>query len=602
MLMKLWLMFLIIFLVGLVVFFPTLKLSFYGDDWMIFSIYNYLFPQGSTPSMRDFLNEALTRYGSQAILMGFFRAIYGYHASYYYMTSMIVRIIVAFSLYPLTFYLTKSKLASFFAMLFFCITTIGLETTEYLPHIPSYIGLTFFNLFLYYFLRSREEKEVKKLLYAGLFFYLSFVTVPVRMTGLLLFILLIEFFWIIQNWSKKILKKVSLRLSFIFLILIFINVTGNPFFSSTQKNEAKPQSNIFLLTQTTDSLSKMIKQLENYRFDFLFYPVISFGSMFIPDTAIDNFPIALKKSQLVFLILLVYSIFTIISLFIMRSIFPKKTYSSRTTLVFTALWSLISAVVYFANQTTFPGPKFLISLLIGGYISILGIYLLHKFYRNQLISQAIFSSLCWSVVAFLIPWLWDPFFLLVTYHRYLIGSAVGISLFLATLVSLVKNQKYQKIVLSLFFFLILIHIINTRIHLQRLLENHSAETSNKIWSQMPYISEIGKNKEPLIFYFEGDETNGSILNDTVTFGFPFHMAILYNIPEMNKNPVSMIVWKDVESAVLDGKSFAPHFGGRVLNPISPSSVYAFHLQGKDNLINITDNARKKLVEFLQNQR
>ncbi|MCL4416675.1 MAG: hypothetical protein M1365_08285 [Actinobacteria bacterium] len=235
-------------------------------------------------------------------------------------------------------------------------------------------------------------------------------------------------------------------------------------------------------------------------------------------------------------------------------------------------------------------------------MTILGIYLLRKFYQDRLISQAIFASLSWSIAAFFIPWLWDPFFLLVTYHRYLIGSAVGISLFLATVISLIKNLKYQKIVLSLFFFLILIHIINTRTHIQKIVENHSAETSNKIWSQMPYISEIGKSKEPLVFYFEGDATNGAILNDTVTFGFPFHMAILYNISEMNKNPVSMIVWKDVESAVLDGKSFAPHFGGRVLNPISPSSVYAFHLQGKDNLINITESARKKLTEFLQNQR
>lgn len=600
--MKPWLLFLIIFLIGLIIFFPTLKLSLYGDDWLVFSIYSYLFPQGYAPNIWDFLNQLLTRYGLQVTLMGLFRSIYDYQATYYYMTSMILRIIAAFSLYPLTFYLTRSKLAAFFAMLFFSVTTIGLETTEYLAHIPSYISLTFFNLFLYYFLRSREEKELKKLLYSGLFFYLAFVTAPVRMTGLLLFILLIEFFWIIQNWGKKILKKVSLRLSFILLIFLFINVTGNPFFFPTQKNETKPQSNIFLITQTTDSLSNIVKQLENYRFDFLFYPIISFGSMFLPDTAIDNFPTALKKPQLVLLIFFVYSMFAIISLFITRSILQKKIYSYQAILVLTAFWSLISAVVYLANQTTFPGLRFFISLLVGGYMAILGLYLLYKFYHNQLVSQAIFSSLSWSIAAFFIPWLWSPFFLLVTYHRYLIGSAVGISLFLATVISLVKNLKYQKITLSIFFLLIFIHTINTRMHIQKLLENHSAETSSKIWSQMPYIPEVGKSKEPLVFYFEGDGTNGGILNDTITFGFPFHMAVLYNIPEMRRNPISMIDWKDIESAVLDGKSFAPHFGGRVLSPISPARVYAFRLQGKDNLINITDSARKRLTEFLQNQR
>lgn len=600
--MKLWLLFLIVFLVGLVVFFPTLNLSLYGDDWLVFWRYDSFFPSSQTINALDYLKHFLTRYGSQDILMGFLRSIYGYQSEYYYLTSLIMRILASFSLYPIAFYLTKNKLAAFFAMLFFSVTTIGLETTEYISHITSYIGLSLFNLFLYYFLRSRENGENRKLFYSGLFFFLTFVIVPIRMTGLLPFILLIEFFWVIQNWGKKILKKVSLRLSFIFLIFIFINITGNPFFFPSQGGNIKPPSNVFLINQTTDSLSKIVKQLENYRFDFLFYPVISFGSMFIPDTAIDHFPVVLKKSQLVLLILFVYSIFAIISLFIMRSILPKKTYSSRAILVSTTFWSLISSVVYLTNQTTFPDPKLLISFFIGGYMTILGIYLLRKFYQDRLISQAIFASLSWSIAAFFIAWLWDPFFLLVTYHRYLIGSAVGISLFLATVISLIKNLKYQKIVLSLFFFLILIHIINTRTHIQKIVENHSAETSNKIWSQMPYISEIGKSKEPLVFYFEGDETNGAILNDTVTFGFPFHMAILYNISEMNKNPVSMIVWKDVESAVLDGKSFTPHFGGRVLNPISPSSVYAFHLQGKDNLINITDSARRKLTEFLQNQR
>jgi len=600
--MKLWLLFVIVFLVGMAVFFPTLKLSLYGDDWLVFWRYDSFFPSSQTSSILGYLKHFLTRYGSQDILMGLLRSVYGYQSEYYYLTSLIIRILAAFSLYPLVFYLTKNKLATLFAMMFFSVTTIGLETTEYISHISSYIGLIFFNLFLYYFLKSREKGESKKLFYSGLFFFLTFVIVPIRMTGLLPFILLIEIFLVIQNWGKKILKKVFLRLSFIFLIFLFINISGNPFFFPSQGGNIKPPSNIFLINQTTESLSRMVKQLENHRFDFLFYPIISFGSMFVPDTAIESYPAIPSKSQLFFLLILVYSLFAFITLTIMRSIFIAKSASPRAILFLTAAWSLISTVVYLANQTTFPGSKFLILLLIGGYITILGLYLLHKFYRNKLISQAIFLSLCWSIVAFIIPWFWDPFFLLVTYHRYLIGSTVGISLFLATVISLIRNQKYQKIVLSLFFLLMLIHIINTRMHIKKIVGNHDATTSNKIWSQIPYIPEVGKSKEPLVFYFEGDETNGSILNDTVTFGFPFHMAILYNISETNKNPVSMIIWKNVESAVLDGKSFAPHFGGRTLNPISPLSVYAFRLQGKDNLINITDDARKKLVEFLQNKR
>lgn len=602
MLMKLWLMFLIVFLIGLIVFFPTFNLSLYGDDWLVFWRYDSFFPFSQSVNILDYLTHFLTRYGSQDILMGFLKSIYGYQSEYYYLSSFIMRILAAFSLYPVTFYLTKNKLAAFFAILFFSVTTIGLETTEYISHITSYIGLIFFNLFLYYFLKSRETGRGKNLFLSGLFFFLTFVIVPIRMTGLLPFIMLIEFFWAIQNWGKAILKKVTLRLSFIFLIFIFINLIGNPFFFPSQGGVTKPPSNMFLINQTTDSVAFMLKQMESGRFDFLFYPVISFGSMFIPDTVIKDFPSPPSEFQKLILVIFVYSLFTLIALAIKNSIFVKKSNSSKPILFLAALWSFITFFIYSANQTTTPGIKFFILLLIGGYMIIISLYLLYKTYNNYLVSQAFFISLSWSLVSFLIPWFWSPTFLLETYHRYLIGSAVGISLFLATVISLAKNVKHQRIVFSLFIILLLVHIWTTEVRIKILLNNHNQQFNNKIWAAMPYIKEVGNSTEPLIFYFEGDGTNESILHDTVTFGFPFHMGLLYKTSAENKNPISMIEWKDIESAVLDGKSFAPHRQGKVLNPISPERVYAFRLQGKDNLINITTDARKRLTELLQRER
>lgn len=601
MLMKLWLIFLIVFLVGILVFFPTINLSLYGDDWLVFWRFDSFFPSSQTTNILDYFKHFLTRYGSQDILMGFLRSIYGYQSEYYYLTSFIMRILAAFSLYPVTFYLTRSKLATFFAMLFFSVTTIGLETTEYISHITSYIGLSFFNLFLYYFLKSRETGQSKKTFYSGLFFFLTFVTIPIRMTGLLPFILLIELFWAIQNWSKIILEKMSLRISFIALIFIFINLIGNPFFFPTKGGDTRPPSNIFIVNQTINSLSSMLNQLENQRSDFLFYPIISFGSMFLPDTAINDFQTPFSGFQKIVLMTIVYGLFAFIALAIKNNNFVKGSHSSKQILLPLGLWSLISFVIYSANQTTIPNPKFFILLLIGGYMAIFGFYLLFKFYNNYLVSQALFISLCWSLASFFIPWLWSPTFLLETYHRYLIGSAIGISLFLATIISLAKKVKHQIIILSLLIVLLLINVWTTGTRIKILLNNHNQQFNNKIWAAMPYIPEVGKSTEPLVFYFEGDGTNESILHDTVTFGFPFHMGILYGIPEENKNPISMIDWKDVESAVLDGKSFAPHTKGQVLDPISPERVYAFRLQGKDNLINITDIAREKLRKLTQSK-
>ncbi len=599
--MKLWLQFLIVFLVGLVVFFPTFNLSLYGDDWLVFWRYDSFFPSSQASSGLDYLKHFLTRYGSQDILMGFLRSIYGYASQYYYLTSFILRILAAFSLYPLVFYLTKNKLATLFAMLFFSVTTIGLETTEYISHITSYIGLIFFNLFLYFFLRSREKNEGKKLFYSGLFFYLTFVIVPIRMTGLLPFIIFIEIFWIVQNFNKRIITEGVSRLFTIFLIFLFINTTGKPFFFPSHGGDTKSDSSIFLLNQTTDSLFNIQKQLEDQQFGFLSYPIISFGSMFIPDSAIKDFSAIPSQFQLFILTLLVYCLFVTIALAITNCIFVKKSNFYKLILFPTALWSLISSIIYLANQTAFPNLKFFILLLVGGYVAILGLYLLYKFYNNHLVSQALLTSLSWSLASFFMPWFWSPTFLLTTYHRYLIGSAVGISLFLATIISLAKSVKHRKVVLFSFLILLFIHIGTSSTHIRRLLINHNQQNSDKIWAAMPHIPEVGKSMEPLVFYFEGDGTNGAILNDTITFGFPFHMGLQYGISDENNNPLSMIEWKDVESAVLDGKSFSPHYKGQILDPISTERVYAFRLQGKDNLINITDITREKLVNLLKNK-
>ncbi len=111
---------------------------------------------------------------------------------------------------------------------------------------------------------------------------------------------------------------------------------------------------------------------------------------------------------------------------------------------------------------------------------------------------------------------------------------------------------------------------------------------------MPYIKEVGDNK-PLVFYFEGEGTNVDILHDVITFGFPPHMALLYGVTEENRTPIPMSDFREVVSAVTDGKSFAPY--SHPIKAMPVDRVYAFHLQGKDNLINITDIAREKLRQL-----
>ena len=175
----------------------------------------------------------------------------------------------------------------------------------------------------------------------------------------------------------------------------------------------------------------------------------------------------------------------------------------------------------------------------------------------------------------------------------MIVSAIGISILLATVVSLGKDKKKQILLFVSFCLILIIHIISTRIYINTVLDSHSQDISYKIWSLIPHVDEIGKDREPIIFYFEGDNTNAGILHDVITFGFPPHMAILYNLREEDGGfPVPMSDFKEVVSAVVDGKPMPAY--GYPVKPVSIERIYAFHLQGKDNLINITDIVRDKL--------
>lgn len=109
------------------------------------------------------------------------------------------------------------------------------------------------------------------------------------------------------------------------------------------------------------------------------------------------------------------------------------------------------------------------------------------------------------------------------------------------------------------------------------------------------MPEIGNKERVSVFLFLGDGTNGSILHDSITFGFPPHMALLYNITN-NKAPLVLESWEEVVSAVSDGEAFIKHYG-IAKDPIPVDNVYVFKLEGKDHLIDLTTKARKELLKI-----
>lgn len=578
-------MYVLAFLLLISISFFALKgvfgLALFGDDFL--TIWRFLYSVGGANHRPEwnYLSYFLTPYGPQDTITGLLYQLFGMQSIYYHAASYIFRMLAALSLLPLTYYLTKSKLAAFFAALFFSVTVIGFDTTNWVFNMTSYVSVGFFNLFLYFFLKFKECKKIKLLLVSGIFFYLAFILSPIRMTGLLPFTLLLTLFWMLQERTLKEIKLAGVGLGFAVLIILFIGFSGNSTGPSTD-----------LSSRFLQGSSMSWQMLSSGRTDFIFYPILTFGSMFLPDLITSqNYQITSKIN--LFFSLLPYFIAYLLVLFILIkniSTLGKKFF--RNTAFAGFGWLTITILIHAGNITNFSDPNRILLLLIGGFALILSAFLFLNYRNNNKISTALFAAIAWSMISFLPAWYWLPNTIYSTTYRYLIGSAVGIALFLAITIGLGSKLKKRIFLFTLACFFLLLQVIATRTYINQLLYLHGNDLMNKIWSQMPDIPEIGKTEQPLVFYFEGNERG--ILHNTLMFNFDYRNALLHNIWD-DKIPVVMDDWKNVVSAVTDGKSFTPY--GRPLKPVPIDHIFAFRLEGKDKLINLTDLARKKLYEM-----
>ena len=193
-------------LLGLFALKDTFHLTLFGDDWLSFFRYNFhLGPQSS--GQFNYFTYFLTVYGPEDMSLGIFQPLFHYNSLPYYTISFVLRILAALSLYPLVYLLTKSKLAGITASLFLATTFIGIETTNWVFNMPSYLAIITFNAFLTIFI-TRNKLTPKNAFLMALFFYLTFIIQPIRMTGLPFIISLIALFWFIEKRSLSTIKQI----------------------------------------------------------------------------------------------------------------------------------------------------------------------------------------------------------------------------------------------------------------------------------------------------------------------------------------------------------------------------------------------------------
>lgn len=575
----------IIILVSLYTAYPSFKLALFGDDWQqLWNYFHYLSPKAS---IFEHFRYFIGGYGAFEVMTGLLYSVFGHDYKMYYIFSYLYKLIAAFCVWPLIFYLTRSKLAALYASLFLSVTTIGLETTNWVINSPAYLAVANVPLFLYFFVKSRENLKVKSFIFALLFFYLAHIFAPIRMTGLLAFTFFLEFFLYLRSPHRKAtlfpseIKLSLLRLFVIFITFVIIATTG----ASAEKTGS-------LITEASTTLnsgfSTISTLLKHGRTDFLFYPIMTVGRIVLPYSIKPEVPIFFL-SLISFIVVLVLNI-------------PRGVKVLYQIIAVLGGWTLVSWLVYKINITTL-SLNDAISLALGGYILALGIIFL-KFSFKQILSISFFIGIFWTLFSFIFTWVRAAETLLPTEHRYLIPSALGMTILLSSIIGLGSTFKNR---LNLFLLLVpfvIINIFTTKGFFEDVVENsHGSETMNKIWSAFPYIPEIGKTEKPVVFYFDSTPNKYPLKHHSLTFGFPYRMAMAYDIYDedvfdsLARMPFAVNDWKDVVAAVSDERYSKGNDFTKTLVPIE--NVYAFYLTSDNNLVNITDQVRNKLKEELR---
>lgn len=574
-----------VLIIGLFSLKDSFRLSLFGDDWLAFWRYTYHLGPNSIKQFNH-ISYFLTVYGPQDVFMGLLEKVLGFHSFPYYLISFILRLCAALSLYPIVYFFTKNKWSAFLASLIFSASFVGIETTNWVFNMPSYLGITFFNLFLYFYIKSREDTHPKKFILSGLFFYLAFITVPIRMTGLPLILIITEILLVFPQFTRDNLKKSLIRIGIIFLVFLGVKFGGQSLGLSSDH-----------MNRVQNGLSLIGDNLSQGNFSILLHPFIILGGLIVPDLAwgsLFNFtPGASLFYSLIAPIFIGY-----IGILLL---FYKTLSDSRIAKQFLAinffggmLWCLFIRFTY-KQILIFNDPFKVTQSVIGGLLLLFALSLSFLFIKKY-VGKLMFLSIVIIVLSFSLPWLFEPLGYFSTSHRYLILTSAGLALFLGSVFSLFSTRLTRTIGVGILFFILFLHISSNQMFFKQRAEVRGDLTSEKIWNTLySELPDITKSKTPLVFYFEGDTTNSDTINDVITFGFPPHMGLLYGVYyEDQKIPIPTQSYIELKDMVTTGNAMFAY--GRPKKPLPIDHIYAFKLKNRDTLTNITKEIREKLLK------
>lgn len=585
----------------------SFTLALGGDDWGIHYLIWTIFDIYKQASYFNPLTYFCT-YCPHYFFLSIISRVLGYEAIYYFVASYLARVIVAFTLYFLMKKLTKRTLPAVLSSIFFAVTYLGIEATDWAFNYNHILGIAVTAVFLIWYFKTKRIFNPKNLTISALLFAAAAIVSPPRMHGLLPLLVIIELGWWLIEGRKFNLKQAGLRLLIMSIAnyMVLYGVSDLYFLIRDQlfHFEIGP---VFIGNgyaahgwnegRVRDGIALMTTWFSQGRTDFIIDPIATLGNYIIPDMLWYRIPLT-QTPILLNPIIYIYGIFTYLTL----KLNGLKNKIAPVYLIILTIWLFIIYLLQQANTNTFLYPRTAFSV-IGGFTIIFTLWLFFLLKKEKpLFAHILLIGLGWMTTFILFPWLIGPYGVIFAWGRYSVQQGAGLAIWAAIVFTIIiDNLKQQRkssilgmiyVVIALFTFMHLYFANNYLAHVNTYRSKQlDAKYWGKITTEIPSLDKNGLN----IFLLLTDQPSAEIA-EALRFGFNARSAIYYKVTRKENDPFMVVnEYGNILSSVYDGKYLAKQ--GHQPIPTTVNRIYALILQNKE-MINITPQIREKLEEDL----
>ena len=582
--------------ISFVTFRDSLRIAMIGDTWLLLYTIEVLFKIQESVS---FLSPKayLCTYCPPYSILSLIKHFFGYESYYYFLISLIIRVLISITLFFSFKRITKSVLAGIMAALLFSVSIIGIQSTEWVFNHNHYLGIIFGALSLMVYVKSKQLRKFRLTLISGVLFSIALIVSPPRMHGFFPLLVGAELTWYLFDRKDYKIKRGLVRLVTMFLFYRFIfSLAGSGY-----------GTNLYL-SLIFESLKLAQGYIEKREFVFLLNPIITLGNYIVPDIVINQ--ITSNREAIFGLftysatkLLLAFELFVLLFTFPVILLLKGKIKHIIIFTLITGIWLYFLRFVRRINPLVFPDSQ-LVLAFIGGAAVIFTLFVAINYYkREKWLIFGMVLGILWMTTYTLFPWLLAPYSILNTTLRYSVQQGIGLTLFFASFFSLIfkrvaglkaiNGSTKRSIYISLASLILIfmgMHFHLTREYLANLVQHRSIVDDERIWSQLKNeVPELATDRVS-IFYLEYDDYY--MAEWILRFGFSSRAFILYGLTEQSLTPHLIYDYEDVRSMVIDAEAFAKH-GISEEKPLPLDHVYAFELK-EGKLINKTQETRVML--------